>query len=100
MAARVVSSIGYAEASPSVSGQHCERERVLIFRRKRLRFSDRLLKELGHQQRIARLPQKVRGLGVSRGLSTEGAVPGLHPNRIRNVDALSRVGEGKQPHVV
>ena len=28
-------------------------------------------------------PQKVRGLGVSRGLSTDGAVPGLHPNRVR-----------------
>src|ERR1043166_9724583 len=26
-------------------------------------------------------PKKVRGLGVSRGPSTEGAVPGLHPNR-------------------
>src|SRR6185295_10525779 len=30
-------------------------------------------------------PEKVRGLGVSRGLSTDGAVPGLHPNRVRYV---------------
>src|SRR5215212_8877539 len=34
---------------------------------------------------------KVRGPGVSRGLSTEGAVPGVHPNRVSEGRALSRL---------
>ena len=49
--------------------------------------------------RSAARSTKVRGLGVSRGLSTEGAVPGLHPNRIRIVGALSR-GRGPVTHIV
>jgi hypothetical protein len=40
-----------------------------------------LFEQFGHARIIARRPKKVRGLGVSRGLSTEGAVPGIHPNR-------------------
>ena len=53
-------------------------------------------------QRIRR-PKKVRGPGVSRGLSTEGAVPGLHPNRVSILgsSALSRERErGSRHHML
>ena len=62
--------------------QH-RREGVLLFGREGLDLRDSLFEQFGHGSWYHNGPQKVRGLGVSRGLSTEGAVPGLHPNRVR-----------------